>query len=103
MDQDIFKIQEIVKRGIESLTPHYKSWIERRLIEPEKVAIYTDLDCTTKEKYWLLTEDPRLDDTNHRLLYFSEMDMFGLAVKLEDGRTCCLGLYDSFAEAVKSM
>jgi len=103
VDKASFKIEVLVLREVEALPPAYRSRIEPHLTKPRKILLYTDLDCVAKEHYWLITDFTKLDEKGHRIIYFQEMNIFGLAMQLEDGRNCCLGFYGSFADTVRSM
>lgn len=92
-----------VENELKKVPEEIRALVEDKLIDPEKIALYTDLHCIEKEKYWLLTDFKDYRQTGHRLIYFEEMNRFGLAVKLKDGRHCCLGFYNSIDEAIISM
>jgi hypothetical protein len=103
MDNESLTIQAMVWRQIELLPADLRPWVEDHVVSPHRSSFYSDMHCNAKETYWVITEHNGKNDSNYRLVYFDEIDQFGLVVKLKDGRNCCLGFYKSFTEAVESM
>ena len=99
----ILRIEKLVAEGLPLLAPHLRAWAETHLIEPRVVTLFTGLDSSATEDFWLVTGDIGKDDSSYRVIYTEDLESFGLSVILQNGRHCCLGFYGQFAEAIVAM
>jgi hypothetical protein len=99
----VARIQKRVADGLSQLPPHLRAWAEAHVVPPRAITLFTNLESSTTEDYWLVTDATGKDDGSYRVIYTEDLDSFGLSVILEGGRHCCMGFYGEFAETIESM
>jgi hypothetical protein len=72
-------------------------------VAPRVITLFTDLEGSTTDEYWLVTDATGNEDGSYRVIFTEDLDSFGLSVVLEDGRHCCLGFNGEFADTIESM
>lgn len=92
-----------VAEGLNLLAPHLKSWVDRHLIEPRRVRLATNAQGTSFKYLWLVTDHTGENDSNCRVVYDPEAQMFGLECTLDTGVEWYMGNYGSFSETVQNM
>ena len=92
-----------VTAELTALAPHLKSWINAHLIEPRRVRLATDAQGTSFKYLWLITDHTGENDSNCRVVYDNEAQMFGLECTLDTGVEWYMGNYGSFSETVQNM
>lgn len=99
----VARIQTRVADGLLQLSPHLRAWAEAHVVTPRAITLFTGLESSTTEDYWLVTDATGTDDSSYRVIYTEDIDAFGLSVVLQGGRDCCMGFHGDFAETVESM
>lgn len=92
-----------VTAELTGLAPHLKSWVEAHLTEPRRVRFATDAQATSFKYLWLVTDHTGENDSNCRVVYDSEAQMFGLECTLDTGVEWFMGNYGSFSETVQNI
>ena len=92
-----------VNEGLEELNPHLRSWVEKHLIEPRRIVIFTDIDGITSRFFWLVTDHIGEEDSSYRVVYDEYGEVFGLEEILDTGKSWYMGSYGTFLNAIKSM
>ena len=92
-----------VAEGLTLLAAHLKSWVDRHLIEPRRVRLATNAEGTSFKYLWLVTDHTGENDSNCRVVYDHESQMFGLECTLDTGVEWYMGNYGSFSETVQNM
>jgi hypothetical protein len=99
----IDQIAKLVDQGKVSLAPHLRAWAEAHLVNPRTIEVCTDLNTGCTDHVWLVTDHTGRKDSGYRVVYDSDMDMFGLETQIQDGPSYLLGLIGTFAETIESM
>ncbi len=99
----VARIRNRVVDGLTRLTPPLRIWAEAHIAAPRLITLFTALDASATEQYWLVTDDIGSEDGSYRVIYAEDLDCFGLAVRLQSGRGCCYGFFGSFDETVQNM
>jgi hypothetical protein len=97
------RIEEEVAAGLRGLNGHYRAWAEAHLVPPRPVTARISLDSDTVETFWLVAAETGTDDSGYRIVYDTEMDMFGLITRVPGRGDILLGLYGDFARTVIGM
>jgi len=96
-------VSDRIAESLPLLPRHLRAWAERHLITPRAIQLFVGLASDVRREFWLVTDHTGADDSSYRVIYDAEENLFGLAVTLDDGRACLLGLHRSFAESVDAM
>jgi hypothetical protein len=99
----VARIQKRIAEGLSQLSPHLRAWAQAHVVTPRVTTLFTGLESSTTEKYWLVTDATGKDDGSCQVIYTEDLDSFGLSVILQGGRHCCMGFYGEFADAIESM
>jgi hypothetical protein len=92
-----------VAEGLTILAPHLQSWVNAHLVEPRRVRLATAPDGTSFKYLWLVTNHTGENDSNCRVVYDVDAQLFGLECTLDSGVEWYMGNYGSFAETVQNM
>lgn len=97
------RIDEKVRAGLASLDGHYRAWAEAHLVSPHRVMAKISIESDTVESFWLVTAETGIDDSGYRIVYDTEMEMFGLITRVPGRGDVLIGLYGDFARTVIGM
>jgi hypothetical protein len=92
-----------VAEGLTILAPHLQSWVNAHLVEPRRVRLATAPDGTSFKYLWLVTNHTGENDSNCRVVYDVDGQLFGLECTLDSGVEWYMGNCGSFAETVQNM
>lgn len=97
------RIGEEVAAGLAALDGHYRAWAEAHLVPPHQVMAKISVGSDTVESFWLVTAETGTDDPGYRIVYDTEMEMFGLITRVPGRGDVLIGLYGDFARTVIGM
>ena len=97
------RIDAEVRTGLASLDGHYRAWAEAHLVSPHRVMARISFESETIESFWLVAAETGTDDSGYRIVYDTEMEMFGLTTRVPGRGEVLIGLYGDFARTVIGM
>ena len=103
MEEIVEKIEMLVGQDIDSFPSHIYDWVKEHLVVPKKVQLFEDYESENKVGLWLVTDHTGNNDSSYRVVFDETESDFGLAVTLENGRECFMGLNGKFGHTVEGM
>ena len=94
-------IREFVREGLDALDPPSRAWAEARVVDPRPWPVFINGEPARTETFYLVTDNVGHED--YRVVYDPALITFGLIQESKDGRDVLIGLYGTFADAVRGM
>lgn len=101
-DQMKAKIKDLVKQGLERVSPEELEWVKLRLIEPRLVTLSLDPEGKKPAQFWLVT-DHLGESYGYRIAYNPSDNKFGLVDTLSNDVEWYMGNYGTFEKTLMMM
>ena len=94
-------IREFVREGLDALDPPSRAWAEARVVDPRPWPVFINGEPARTETFYLVTDNVGHED--YRVVFYPARITCGRIQEYKDGRDVLIGLYGTFADAVRGM